>query len=67
MAEERKEVIVEREPRSNVGTVIAVVVGIILVILLIMYGLPYLVGGNNSTTNIDVQAPVPTTTGGTGN
>ena len=61
MAEERKEVIVERdrEPRSSVGTIVAVVVGIILVILLLMYGLPYLTGSNNSTTNVDVQAPTP--------
>lgn len=68
MAEERKEVIVERdrEPRSSVGTIVAVVVGIILVILLLMYGLPYLTGSNNSTTNVDVQAPTPSA-GSTGN
>lgn len=65
MAEERKEVVVEREPRSGVGTIVAVVVGIVVVILLLMYGLPYLTSGNNSTTNVDVQAPTPTT--GTGN
>jgi hypothetical protein len=63
MAEEPKQVIVERErePRSSVGTIVAVVVGVIIVILLLMYGLPYLTGGNNSTTNVNVPAP----TGGT--
>lgn len=67
MAEERKEVIVERdrEPRSNVGTIVAVIVGAVLVILLLMYGLPFLSGSNNSTTNVDVQAPSPST-GSTG-
>lgn len=67
MAEERREVVVEREraPRSSVGTIVAIVVGIVIVILVLMYGLPYLTGGNNSTTNVDVQAPTPTTgTGG---
>lgn len=69
MAEERKEVIVERdrEPRSSVGTIVAVVVAILVVILLLMYGLPYLTGGNNSTTNVDVEAPVPSTGTSTGN
>lgn len=63
MAEERKEVIVERdrEPRSNVGTMVAVIMGVVLVILLLMYGLPFLSGSNNSTTNVDVQAPSPST------
>ena len=63
MAEEPKQVIVERdrEPRSSVGTIVAVVVGVIIVILLLMYGLPYLTGSNNSTTDVDVQAPTPTT------
>lgn len=61
MAEERREVVVEREPRSNVGTIVAVVVGVILVILLLMYGLPYLTGNGSSTTNVDVDTPAPTT------
>ena len=63
MAEEPKQVIVERdrEPRSSVGTIVAVVVGVVIVILLLMYGLPYLTGSNNSTTDVDVQAPTPTT------
>lgn len=68
MAEE-KQVVVERdrEPRSSVGTIVAVIVGVILVILLLMYGIPYLTGANNSTTNVDVQAPTPTTGTGAGN
>ena len=60
--EEPREVIVERErePRSHVGTIIAVVVGVIILLALLMYGLPYLTGSNNSSTNVDVEAPVPT-------
>ncbi|MBC7512198.1 hypothetical protein H7142_00880 [Candidatus Saccharibacteria bacterium] len=62
MAEEPREVIVEREPRSHVGTIVAVVVGVIILLALLMYGLPALMGaGSDSTTNVDVQAPVPTT------
>lgn len=62
--EEPREVIVEREReprRSSVGTIVAVIVGILVVILLLMYGLPYLTGGNNSTTDVNVQAPTPST------
>lgn len=63
MAEEPREVIVERdrEPRSHVGTIVAVVVGVILVILLLMYGLPAIMGGAGSTTDVNVTAPTPTT------
>ncbi len=64
MAEERREVIVERdrEPRSHVGTIIAIVVGVIILLALLMYGLPALMGaGGGSTTNVDVQAPAPST------
>lgn len=63
MAEEPREVIVERdrEPRSHVGTIVAVVIGVILVILLLMYGLPALMGGADSTTDVNVTAPTPTT------
>lgn len=63
MAEEPREVIVERErePRSsNVGTIVAVVLGVLILLALLVYGLPYLTGGNNSTTDVDVEAPVPT-------
>lgn len=70
MSEERREFIVERErePRSSVGTVVAVVVAVIVVIVLLMYGLPYLTGGgNNSTTNVDVQAPAPSAGTSVGN
>ena len=62
--EEPREVIVEREReprRSSVGTIVAVIVGILVVILLLMYGLPYLTGGNNSTTDVNVQTPTPST------
>ena len=63
MAEQPREVIVERErePRSSVGTIVAVILGILILLALLMYGLPYLMGSNNSTTNVDVQAPTPTT------
>ncbi len=62
MAEESREVIVEREPRSHVGTIVAVVVGVIILLALLMYGLPAIMGaGGDSTTNVDVQAPVPAT------
>ncbi len=67
MSEEPREVIVERErePRSHVGTIVAVVVGVILLLLVLMYGLPALMGSNNSTTNVNV--PTPTTDTTTGN
>ncbi|MGB3945829.1 MAG: hypothetical protein WBK76_03270 [Candidatus Saccharimonadales bacterium] len=68
MAEEPREVIVERErePRSsNVGTIVAVVVGVLILLALLIWGLPALTGGNNSTTDVDVEAPVPTTGTGT--
>lgn len=63
MAEERKEVIVERdrEPRSSVGTIVAVVVGVLILILLLMYGLPALMGSGDSTTDVNVTAPTPST------
>jgi hypothetical protein len=63
MAEEPKQVIVERdrEPRSSVGTIVAVVVGVIVVILLLMYGLPAIMGGGDSTTDVNVTAPTPST------
>lgn len=63
MAEEPKQVIVERdrEPRSSVGTIVAVVVGVIVVILLLMYGLPAIMGGSDSTTDVNVTAPTPST------
>lgn len=66
MAEERREVVVERErePRSSVGTIVAVVVAVVVVILLLMYGLPFITGSNNSTTNVNV--PAPTVDSGTG-
>ncbi|MDQ5932645.1 MAG: hypothetical protein QG649_730 [Patescibacteria group bacterium] len=68
MAEEPREVIVERErePRSsNVGTIVAVVIGVLILLALLIWGLPNLTGGNNSTTDVDVEAPVPTTGTGT--
>ncbi|MES2876566.1 MAG: hypothetical protein V4678_03795 [Patescibacteria group bacterium] len=63
MAEEAREVIVERdrEPRSHIGTIVAVVLGVLILLALLMYGLPALTGGNNSTTDVNVQAPTPTT------
>jgi len=64
VAEEPKQVIVEREReprRSSVGTVIAVIVGVLIVILLLMYGLPTLMGGGGSTTDVNVTAPTPST------
>lgn len=64
MEENRREdkVVVEREPRSHSGLIAAIVV-FVLVVLALIYGLPYLTGGsaNNSSTDIDVN-PVPTTT-----
>lgn len=62
--EQPREVIVEREReprRSSVGTIVAVILGVLILLALLMYGLPYLTGSNNSTTNVDVQAPTPTT------
>lgn len=64
MAEEPREVIVERErePRkSPVGTIIAIIVGIVLVILVLMYALPALTGAGG-TTDVDVTAPAPSAT-----
>lgn len=63
--EPKREVVVERERRSSVGTVVAVVVGVLILIAVAVYGLPYLTGGNNSTTNVNV--PAPSTGGTTGN
>ena len=65
--EEPREVIVERErePRSNVGTIVAVVVGVLILLALLIYGLPYLTGSNNSTTDVNVETPVPTNGTGT--
>lgn len=60
--EEPREVIVEREPRrSSVGTIVAVIVGVLILLALLMYGLPALTGGNNSSTDVEVQAPAPST------
>lgn len=68
MAEEpqkEKEVVVERERTSSgPGTIIAVVVGLVIVILLLIYGLPYLTGSNNSSTDVNVETPAPTTDAG---
>lgn len=60
--ESTQPVVVERERKSYAG-VIAAVVAIIVLVLLALYGLPYLTGGNNSTTNVDVN-PTPTSTTG---
>lgn len=68
MADQPREVIVERErePRSHTGTIIAVVVGALILLALLMYGLPALMGaGESSTTDVDVQAPAPTSGTGT--
>lgn len=62
--EEHREVVIERErePRSSsIGTIVAVILGILILLALLMYGLPYIMSGNNSTTNVDVQAPTSTT------
>ena len=65
MAEqEPKQVIVEREHRSHTGTIIAVVVGIIVLVVIAIYGLPYLTGSNNSTTNVNLPAPSAESTTG---
>jgi uncharacterized integral membrane protein len=55
--EEPKQVVVERERRSSTGTIVAIVVGVIILIAFLMYGLPYITGSNNSTTNVNVPAP----------
>jgi cell division septation protein DedD len=62
-SEEPKQVVVEREKSSSAGTIIAVVVGIIILIALAVYGLPYLTGGGNASTDVNIQAPAPTTGG----
>lgn len=60
--EPRKEVIVERDSNSsNMGTIVAVVIGVLLVVLLLVYGVPYLTGSNNSSTDVNVEAPAPST------
>lgn len=63
MAEEPKQVIVERdrESRSSVGTIVAVIVGVIILILLLMYGIPALMGGGDTTNDVNVTAPTPST------
>lgn len=57
MAEETKQVVVERESHSHVGTIVAIVLAVVIVILLAVYGLPYINGSNNSTTNVNIPAP----------
>ena len=57
-AEDQKTVIVEKEDRrSNSGPIVAIVAVAILV-LVILFGLPYLTGGGGSSTNVNVA---PTT------
>lgn len=65
MAEVEKQVVVEREPGSNVGTIIAVIIGIILLILVLTYGIPYLSGTNSTGTDVNVEnsAPAGSSTG----
>ena len=63
MADTEKQVVVERDRGSRMGWVVGLIVLVVIVIALI-YGLPYLTGGNNSTMNVDVN-PVPTTGTGT--
>lgn len=64
--EPRKEVIVERESNSsNMGTVVAVVIGIILVVLILIYGIPYVTGGNETSTDVNVETPTTAPNTGT--
>jgi|GEM_PF-2403124 len=65
MAEKPETVVIEREHRSSTGAIVAVVVAVIVLIVLAMYGLPYITGSNNSTTNVNV--PAPTAESSTGN
>ena len=63
VTEPKREVVVERDRSSHVGTVVAVIVGLIIVVLLFMYGLPYLNGSSSSSTDVNIQAPTPAATG----
>ena len=52
--EPRKEVIIEREQKSHGGWIVGVIV-IVLLIVVAIYGLPYITGGNNSSTEVEVN------------
>lgn len=55
--EDQKTVVVEKDRRSN-APIIAVFVVVVLV-LVALFGLPYIAGGGSSTTNVNVT-PAPT-------
>lgn len=65
MEEDRRpeKVVVDRERKSYTGVIVGVI-AVILLVLLLLFALPFLTGGNNMGTDVEVTptptAPAPT-------
>jgi hypothetical protein len=57
---EPKQVVVEREERSNTGLIVGII-AVVLLIFVLLFGLPYLMGGGGGTgTDVQVTPTAPT-------